>query len=218
MSDQFELSAELREDLGKGASRRLRRNGKVPAIIYGGSSAPANLTLAHNEVQHALENEAFYSHILTVKVDGKPERAVLKDVQRHPAKALIMHLDFQRVDEKAKLHMNVPVHFINEDQAPGVKEGGLVTHNITEVEITCLPKDLPEFLEADLSGLDVDGILHLSDLKVPEGVELVALSHGEAHDLPVAAIHIPRAAKEEEEEEAGEEVAAEGGEAEGSES
>jgi len=210
MTATFELNAESRSDVGKGASRRLRNAGKVPAVIYGGGKDPAGLAFNHHEVAHALENEAFYSHILSINVAGAVEKAVLKDVQRHPAKPIIMHLDFQRVDEKAKLHMHVPVHFIGEDMAPGVKAGGLITHNSTEVEIRCLPKDLPEYIEADLSSLDLDQIFHLSDLKLPAGVEL---AHGEGHDQPLASIHLPRAAKEEAAGEEGAAPAEGGGEA-----
>jgi large subunit ribosomal protein L25 len=219
MADSYELNAEPRSDVGKGASRRLRHADKVPAVIYGGGKDPANLLLEHNEVLHALENEGFYSHILDINIAGDKEQAVLKDVQRHPAKARIMHLDFQRIDKNAKLHMHIPLHFIGEDVAPGVKAGGLVTHSITEVEIRCLPKDLPEYLEVDISGLELDAIVHMSDIKIPEGVELVELSHGEGHDQPVASVHMPRVVKEEEEvpaegEEAApaEEAKAEGGE------
>ena len=152
-----------------------------------------------------------------MKVEGKAEQAILKDMQRHPSKPVIMHVDFLRVDAKQKLRVNVPIHFINEDQAPGVQEGGLVTHSMTEVAVLCLPKNLPEFIEADLGTLELDATFHLSDIKTPEGVELVELSHGEGHDQTVAAIHMPRAAKEEEaveevSEEAGEAAAEEGGE------
>jgi len=169
------------------------------------------LTLEHNKIMHALENEAFYSHILTINIDGKGIKAILRDLQRHPAKPRILHADFQRINEKEKLHMNVPLHFINEDIAPGVKEeGGLIQHNVTEVEVSCLPKDLPEYIEVDVAELTMGHSLHLSDIKMADGVELVQLAHGESHDLPVVSIHKPRAAVEETEEvvaEAGEEAA-----------
>ncbi len=201
----FNITAEVRSDLGKGASRRLRHKGKVPAVIYGGESDPVSLTLDHDNLFHHLENEAFYSHILNIDVAGSKEKAVLKDLQRHPSKPIIMHADFMRVSEKEKLKMSVPLHFINEEQAPGVKKGGLVTHNITEVEVQCLPKDLPEYLEVDLSGLDMEQILHLTDIILPAGVELIELLHGVDHNQPIAAIHKTRASKEAEEgEEAGE--------------
>ena len=197
MSESFEVNAVSRSDQGKGASRRLRREGKIPGVMYGAGKDPVAITLDHNEMIRHLESEAFYSHILDVKLDGKSEQAILKDMQRHPAQPVIMHVDFLRVDANQKLRVHVPIHFINEDQAPGVKEGGLVTHSLTEVDIICLPKDLPEYIEADLGELDMDGIFHLSDIKMPEGVELVELTHGEGHDQSVAAIHMPRAAKEE---------------------
>lgn len=203
----FNLVAETRSDMGKGASRRLRRKGKVPAIMYGAGKEPQPISVDHDELLHHLENEAFYSHVLTIKVDGKDESAVLKDLHRHPAKLLILHADFQRVAAGEKLRMNVPLHFTGEDAAPGVKIGsGLVTHNITEVEITCLPKDLPEFIEVDLSHLELGQSVHLSELKLPAGVQLVELSHGADHDLPVAAVHATRASK-------GGEATEEGGEA-----
>jgi large subunit ribosomal protein L25 len=197
----FNLTAEVRTDLGKGASRRLRRENKVPAVLYGAEKDPISLTLDHNTLVHQLENEAFYSHILTIDVAGNSEKAVLKDLQRHPAKQLILHADFMRVSDKEKLKMNVPLHFMNEEQAPGVKKGGIVTHSITEVEIQCLPKDLPEYLEVDLADVDIEEIVHLTDIKLPAGVELVELQHGEGHNQAVAAIHKTRASKETEESE-----------------
>ena len=203
----FNITAEVRSDLGKGASRRLRHEGKVPAVIYGGEKDPVSLTLDHDSMFHHLENEAFYSHILTIDVAGAKEKAVLKDLQRHPAKPIIMHADFMRVSEKETLKMHVPLHFTNEEQAPGVKQGGIVTHNVTEVEIQCLPKDLPEYLEVDLAGVEMEQILHLTDIKLPAGVELVELLHGEDHNQAIAAIHKTRASKEADE---GTEEAAEG--------
>jgi len=204
----FILSAEVRTDLGKGASRRLRHENKVPAIIYGAGKEPMGITLDHDKLAHNLENEAFYSHILTIDVAGKKEKAVLKDLQRHPAKPVLLHADFLRVSESEKLKMHVPLHFINEDQAPGAKIGGVVTHNLTEVEVLCLPKDLPEYLEVDLTGVEMEQILHLTDIKLPKGVELVELTHGEGHNQAVAAIHKTRASKDAEEA-AGEEGASE---------
>lgn len=189
----FNLSAELRSDMGKGASRRLRREGKVPAVIYGADKEATSLTVDHNDLYKHLQHEAFYSHILTLTIGGKAEKAVLKDLQRHPVRPLILHADFQRVSDKDKIRMHVPLHFKGEDVAPGVKVGsGTVTHNITQVEVTCLGKHLPEFIEVDLSGLELDQVLHLSDLKLPSGVELVELTHGARHDQPVAGIHKTR--------------------------
>ncbi len=207
----FNITAEVRTDMGKGASRRLRRDGMFPAVIYGGAEAPQSLSLDHNDMVHHLENEAFYSHILTIEIDGKAQKAVLKDLQRHPAKPILLHADFMRVSDKEKIKMHVPLHFINEEEAPGLKKGGVVTHNMTEVEVQCLPKDLPEYLEVDLAGLEIEGILHLTDIKLPANVDLVELLHGEGHDQAIAAIHKTRASKDAEEtEEGGEEAAAEG--------
>ena len=190
----FNLTAEVRSDKGRGASRRLRRAGKMPAILYGTHQEPTPIALDHDSLLHQLEHEAFYSHVLTITVDGKDESAVLKDLQRHPAKKKLVHADFQRVAATEKIRMHVPIHFKGEDIAPGVKIGsGLVTHNLTDVEIVCLPKDLPEFLEADLSSMELGQSLHLSEIPVPEGVELVELMHGADHDLPVAQIQATRA-------------------------
>ncbi|HHH36869.1 MAG TPA: 50S ribosomal protein L25/general stress protein Ctc [Gammaproteobacteria bacterium] len=215
MKVSFELNAEVRNDLGKGASRRLRRSGKLPAILYGAGKDPLPLQMDHDAVMHKLEHEAFYSHILTVKVGGEEVKAVLKDLQRHPYKPAVLHMDLQRIDEEEKLRMHVPLHFVGEDVAPGVKQsGGVISHLVTEVEVTCLPRHLPEYIEVDVSGLGVNESLHLSDLALPEGVELVELMHGPEHDLPVVSIHLPRGATEAEaEEEAGEAGEGEGEEA-----
>jgi len=212
MSANFNIEAELRTDLGKGASRRLRHEEKFPAVVYGAGKDPVSLTLDHKKFLHSLENEAFYSHILTLSVGGKDEQVVLKDLQRHPAKVAVMHADFLRVSANEKLHMNVPLHFVNAEAGPGAKEGGLVTHSMTEVEVACLPKDLPEFLEVDCSTLELDHSLHMSDITLPAGVEIVELSHGEGHDQPIAACHMTRGAKDDDEDAAAPEAAAEGGE------
>ena len=215
MSASFNIEAELRTDLGKGASRRLRHEEKFPAVVYGAGKDPVSLMLDHKKFLHNLENEAFYSHILTLSIAGKDEQVILKDLQRHPAKIAIMHADFLRVSATEKLHLRVPLHFINEEECPGAKEGGLITHSITEIEVACLPKDLPEYLEIDVSSLELDHSLHMSDIIVPAGVELVELAHGEAHDQPVASVHVPRGVSEEEEAEeaaAPEAETAEGGE------
>ena len=188
----FNLSAEVRTDLGKGASRRLRHANKVPAIVYGSGKEPVSITLEHLKLMHHLENEAFYSHILTIDIDGKSEKAVLKDLQRHPAKPVILHADFLRVSDTEKLKMNVPLHFLNEELAPGVKAGGVLTHNVTEVEVQCLPKDLPEYLEVDMAEVEIEQIVHLTEIKLPKGVELTELLHGEGHDQSIAAIHKTR--------------------------
>jgi large subunit ribosomal protein L25 len=217
MAMSFELNAEPRSDMGKGASRRLRRAGRVPAIIYGGNKDPEALTLSHNEVLRNLENEAFYSHILTVKSGGNETQAILRDLQRHPSKAIVMHMDLQRVSATETLRTNVPIHIIGEDVAPGVKEGGLVSHDLPDVEVECYPKDLPEYIEADISSLEVGDSIHLSDLKVPDGVTLTELERGEDHDSSVVSIHAKRIVEEIEEEaptaetgEAGEEAKSEG--------
>ena len=213
MSESFVVEAKPRTDLGKGASRRLRREGKVPGVIYGAGKEPASISLEQHVLQHQLENEAFFSHILTVKYGKNEEQAILKDLQRHPSKPIIMHVDLQRVSAKEKIRVHVPLHFMNEETAPGVKAGGLVSHNITEVEVSCLPKDLPEYLEVDLGGLNLEDVVHLSDIPLPKGVELVELLHGEGHDQSVITIHLPRGAKEGEAEEAeAGEAAGEGGE------
>ncbi len=211
MSESFVLEAEPRTDLGKGASRRLRRTGKIPAVLYGGDQDPVALQLDHDKLLHQLDNEAFYSSILTIRLSGKEEQAILKDLQRLPGKPRLLHADFQRVKADEKIRVHVPLHFVNEDTAPGVKAGGIVTHNLVEVEVSCLPGNLPEFIEVDLGNLDLDQTLHLSEIPLPEGVELVELSHGEGHDQAVVTIHLPRGAKEAGEEEGGE-AAEEGGE------
>jgi large subunit ribosomal protein L25 len=190
----FEFDAELRSTTGKGEARRARRQNKIPAIVYGGGAAPVQLNLTHHVIVRALENEAVYSHILTLKYDGKEEKAVLKAIQRHPSRPIIMHMDFQRVNESDKVRVHVPLHFVNQETSLGVKKGGVVNHAIVEVEVSCLPKDLPEFIEVDLVTVDLGGLVHLSDLKLPQGVELVELAHGAEHDLPVASIHAARAA------------------------
>ena len=215
MAISFELTAESRTDTGKGASRRLRHAGKIPAIIYGAGKDPQALTLSHNEVLRNLEHEAFYSHILSIKIDGSETRAILRDLQRHPSRPVILHMDLQRISETEKLKTHAPLHFIGEDVAPGVKEGGLVSHDLTEVSIECLPKDLPEFIEVDISALDIGDSIHLSGLTVPEGVTLIELARGEGHDQSVVSIHVKRVVEEVEEApeaEAGAEEAAEGGE------
>ena len=199
MAISFELNAEPRSDTGKGASRRLRHAGKVPAIMYGGDKGPEALTLSHNEVLRSLEHEAFYSHILTVKSGGNETQAILRDLQRHPSKAVIMHMDLQRVSATEKLKTQVPVHLLGEDVAPGVKAGGLVSHDLTEVAVECLPKDLPEYIEVDLSALEVGESIHLSDLKVPDGVTLTELARGEDHDSSVVSIYVKRVVEEVEE-------------------
>ena len=202
MSDDFDLIAEIREDQGKGASRRLRHQGKVPAIIYGAGRPPRSLSFDHNKVLKQLENESFYSSVLSIKVGSRNQAAILKDMQRHPAKPRIMHMDFQRIVEDEEIKMNVPLHFIGEDIAPGVKDGGgKVSHIMTDVEIVCLPRYLPEYIDVDVSALELDDMLTLSDIKLPEGVEMPALAQGPEADRPIVSIHVIKEVVIEEEEE-----------------
>jgi large subunit ribosomal protein L25 len=187
----FELSVEPRAVLGRTGSRRLRKSGKVPAIVYGGGEAPESMVLDHNTLSHQMNREAFFTSILTLKIGAKSQQVVVKDVQRHPVKPLIMHLDFQRIREDEEITLTVPVHFLNEANAKGVKEqGGVVDHLLSEVEVECLPRYLPEYLEIDVTALELNQIYHLSDIKLPEGVSLVALKHG--HDEPLVAVNPPR--------------------------
>ena len=207
---EYEINAEPRTDVGKGASRRLRRSGKLPGIIYGTDKEAISITLDHNLLSHQLENEAFYSHILSLKVGGEEVKAVLKDLQRHPYKPNILHVDFLRVSESEEITMRVPIHFINETQCIGVKqEGGVISHIMTELEITCLPKNLPEYIEVDMLNIKVGEAVHLGDLSLPEGVEIYALSHGGDTEQPIASVHIQKVVEEEEAGEAveGEEAA-----------
>jgi large subunit ribosomal protein L25 len=200
MSIDFSLNAKKREDQGKGASRRLRRHAitLVPAIVYGAQKAPENITLEHKDLVKALENEAFYTHIIALNVDGKKQDVLIKDVQRHPAKPLIMHMDFLRIDKTQKITLRVPLHFINQDICAGVKTGGgIISHNMSELEIRCLPGDLPEYIPVDMTHVQLNQIVHISDLTLPKGVESVQLSHGASHNLSVAAVHAPKADKAE---------------------
>ncbi len=203
MSEKIALTAEIRTDVGKGASRRLRRSGeKVPAIIYGAEDAPQNLTLAANELAKAMQQEAFFSQIMDVVVEGKANQAVVRDLQRNPASGKVLHIDFQRVSANKPLNVSVPLHFINEDQCVGVKmNGGIISHTLNEVEISCLPADLPEYIEVDMKELDLGFAIHLSGLALPPGVTIVALTHGEDHDIPVVSVNAPRTAVAEVEEE-----------------
>jgi large subunit ribosomal protein L25 len=205
MDMNFEIVAELREDQGKGASRRLRRAGRVPGILYGGSGNATPISVEARVLYKQLENEAFYSHILNVQLEGRTERAVLRDLQRHPSHPTVLHFDLQRVSEDQAIHVRVPLHFLNEETAPGVKlSGGMVSHHLSEVEISCLPKDLPEAIEVDLGALELNASIHLSDLKLPAGTALVELSHGEEHDQAVVSVNAPRGAAAADEDGAGE--------------
>jgi len=209
MKETFALDAVRRDDLGKGASRRLRREGKVPAIVYGGTEAPLAITIDHNELLKHLEHEAFYSHVLDLSVDGKNNKVILRDLSRHPYKPTIVHADFQRVSETETIRMSVPLHFVNKDTCPGAKAGGIVNIVLTDVEVSCTAANLPEFIEVDMSNCELGESIHLSQIALPAGVSLVALMQGEDHDQAVVAIHVPKSDKAtdeetEESEEAGE--------------
>ena len=202
MSNKIELTAETRSDIGKGASRRLRRTtGKVPGIVYGGRNPAVPVTLAEKELVKAMQQESFYSQILNVKIDGTDQQAVVRDMQRHPATDRVMHIDFLRIRADRVVQMNVPLHFLNEDTCVGVKMGGgSVSHSLLEIEVSCLPADLPEFIEVDMGEADIGTVVHLSDLTLPEGVTSVALALGADHDSPVASIQAPRGTSDAEEE------------------
>ncbi|MEP0176095.1 MAG: 50S ribosomal protein L25/general stress protein Ctc [Paraglaciecola sp.] len=209
MSDGiFTLDAEIRTDLGKGASRRLRHAGKVPAVLYGADKEAKSLTLTHNKVFQAQEFEAFYSHVLTLNIEGESVEVLVKDMQRHAFKPIVMHLDFLRVDANKELHTNVPLHFINEDTAEAVKvQGGHAETHMADVEISCLPGNLPEYIEVDLQNVELGQTLHLTDIALPEGVSLVELNKGESHDLAVVTVKIAKGPKVEDEDDSAEEEA-----------
>ncbi|MGH8475694.1 MAG: 50S ribosomal protein L25/general stress protein Ctc [Methylococcales bacterium] len=188
MASSFVFNAESRPRIGTGAARALRRQGKIPGVLYGGHEKPVYFSLVGREVVKNLENEGVYSHILTLNIDGKPQSTVLKDLQRHPSKSHILHMDFQRISKAEKVRVHVPLHFVGESISFGVKKGGVVTHNFVDLEVSCLPDDLPEYIEVDLSQVDLGQTVHLSDIKVAPGVELYALVHGGEKDLVVATI------------------------------
>ncbi|MDY6943418.1 MAG: 50S ribosomal protein L25/general stress protein Ctc [Pseudomonadota bacterium] len=213
--EAFEISAKVRTDKGKGASRRLRREGQVPGIVYGGNQEPMMIALDGNDLGHHLDHEAFYSHILVLDLDGNKENVILKDVQRHPYRGrAINHIDFLRVVAGEAIRVHVPLHFQGEAVSPGAKRGGIISHQMTEVEIECLPKDLPEFIEVDVSGLNVGDSIHLSEIVLPAGVTILALAHDPDSDPAVVTVVPPRL---EEAPEAGEEGAGEGEESTGGE-
>lgn len=197
MAHQFSLAAETRRDAGKGASRRLRREGKIPGIMYGGGQAPTGVAFDANALHRNMAEEAFLSSILTVTLDGKEMQAIVRDYQPHPAKRAILHLDLQRVVATEKLRMVVPLHFMNQEVAPGVKlGGGSVSHLLTELEISCLPRDLPEYIEVDIGAMQLNDMLHIRDLKLPEGVEVPGFEADTDSDLPVVHVHVLRAVVE----------------------
>ena len=218
MADKFDLVAEIREDSGKGASRRLRRENKVPAIIYGAGRPPRALVFDHNKVMKQLENESFYSSVLNIKVGEKSQAAIVKDMQRHPSLPRVMHIDLQRIVEDEVIRMTVPIHYLGEDVAIGVKDGGgKVQRMRTDVEVLCLPKDLPEYLELDISALELDAMMYMSDIVLPEGVEVPELAQEVEQTQPIVSIHIIKEIIIEDEEEVVEGEAIEGEEGEAAE-
>ena len=198
MSASFTIDAELRTDTGKGASRRLRRSGRLPGIIYGAHQEPTMISLQHHILFNQLDNEAFYSNLLTLNLQGRQETVILKDMQRPPAKPYFLHVDFQRVQADEKIRLNVPLRFINEETCPGVKMGGQISHTITDLEVSCLPRNLPEYIEVDMGEMELGDTLHISELKLPEGAESTL---GEGEDLIVVSIHTAHAGEEEGEQE-----------------
>lgn len=200
MSVSFEVIGQPRQDVGKGASRRLRRTGRVPAIVYGGHKEPERISLPHSELDRNLKHEAFYSQVLDLKVGGETTKVVLKDLQRHPSKPFILHADFLRISADERIRMIVPLHFLNEEQCRGIKTGGRASHTITEVEVSCLPRDLPEFIGIDMTEMGVGDILHLSEIPLPHGV---TLAHAPDPDEPVVVVHGPHGGEEAAEEEEG---------------
>ncbi len=224
MSDNIQLNAEPRADSGKGASRRLRRSGLVPAVVYGGDGSPQSISLVHNEFNHELENEAIYTQLIDLNIGQESEEVILRDLQRHPFKNRILHADFFRIDKKKPIHVVVPIHAVNTEDCIGVRlDGGMLTQVATEIEVICLPKNLPEYLEVDVAELHLGETLHLTELKMPEGVEIVALTYGEDHDSGVISVvktrveeiisdEAPEDLDEEAEGEEGREEPSEGGE------
>lgn len=203
-TESFEFLAELREDTGKKATRRMRRfDDKVLGTVYGAGKAPQSIALSQKDVLKAFENEATFSSILTLKIGDKKQKVILKDMQRHHTKPKILHIDFQRIKASKKLTMHIPLHFIREEECPGVEAGGIISHVQTDVDIRCLPADLPEYIEVDISKLGLDESFHLSDLKLPSGVEL-ATAIEEENDLPIVSVHLPRVSKADIEDEAAE--------------
>jgi large subunit ribosomal protein L25 len=198
----FELNASLRKDKGKGASRRLRRNADmIPAILYGAGKEPLPLTLAHKDIHKACQNEAFFSRIITIIADGNSQQAIVKDLQRHPAKDRIMHADFLRIQMDQAITVEVPLHFLNEDSCLGVRQGGgNVSHNMTSIDICCLPGDLPEYIEVDIEELDLGDSIHISGLKLAEGLSIPSLQQGADHDHVVVSVNAPKRAEELDEE------------------
>ncbi len=195
----LELIATKRDDMGKGASRRLRHAKKLPAVVYGGDKDAMSITLQQKDVQHKLPNEDFYSQVLSLDIEGAKEEVLLRDIQHHPYRQEVMHMDFIRIKQNEVVHVNTPLHFIGDEDSPGIKqEGGVVSHMFNEVEMECLPKNIPTHIEVDLSAMHVGDIIHLSDLKLPEGVAVLALKQGEEHDTAVCSMHARKVTEEEE--------------------
>jgi large subunit ribosomal protein L25 len=194
---EHSINATARKDEGKGASRRLRHAGQVPAIVYGAKANPVSIQIEHNHLWHVSQNEWFYASILTLNVDGEGQRVLLRDMQRHPFKQQIMHLDFQRIDENEAIRFNVPLHFLNQEKSPAGKTANvIVTHELNEITIVCLPRNLPEFISVDLSALTAGDIIHMSSLTLPEGVSIPALKLGKEHDLAVVIAKFARGTDE----------------------
>lgn len=198
---EFIINAQKRDKKGTSSSRNIRRDGMVPAIIYGADTAEETISLNKFEIAKNLDNDAFYSQVLDISLDGKKQQVILRDIQRHPAKREILHMDFQRIKADQKINVTIPIKFVNEDKAPGVKiDGGIVSHLMTELEVVCLPADIPENITVDLIDLPIDKSIHLTELNLPDGVELTLLQHGddESSDMAVVVIHKAKAVVEEE--------------------
>ena len=197
MSNAFLLKAESREDIGKGASRRLRREHKIPVVIYGGDETPESVTISHFDILRCLNDESFYSQIIDIEIAGEVQETILRDLQRHPYKPSILHADFQRVVRGQELTVHVPVHYVNSESAKGIKSGGILSQHVIDVEIICRPRNLPEAIEIDVTDLGMNESLRLSDIKMPEGVRLIALENLEADDqnISIVSIHPPKAEK-----------------------
>ncbi|MGB1714427.1 MAG: 50S ribosomal protein L25/general stress protein Ctc [Arenicellales bacterium] len=205
MSSNYVLNAQSRDVFGTGASRRQRRDSHIPAVVYGAGKDNETVTLDHDQVMHSLEKEAFHSAIIDLETDAGSQQVILREVQMHPHRPLVLHMDFQRIKATEKLHMKIPLHFDGADVAPGVKaDGGILAHAITELDITCLPKDLPEYIAVDVSELGMNESIHLSDITLPEGVELTVTAYHEGEDPAVATIAAPKVVEEESASEEGE--------------
>lgn len=205
MSSNYVLNAQSRDVFGTGASRRQRRDSHIPAVVYGAGKDNETVTLDHDQVMHSLEKEAFHSAIIDLETDAGSQQVILREVQMHPHRPLVLHMDFQRIKATEKLHMKIPLHFDGADVAPGVKvDGGILAHAMTELDITCLPKDLPEYIAVDVSELGMNESIHLSDITLPEGVELTVTAYHEGEDPAVATIAAPKVVEEESASEEGE--------------